>query len=268
VPAPSVTGQLTTPGGSTIPLAFSLDPASATATAACAAVPTGYYALEVRLLDGGAAVKGAAEVARIVDGQTTVGTFELYGTGSAGGPIEAGITPGMDDPIAVTLDGAVEELEAGDTMALAASVPDDAGEAVFRWYLDGALQATGPGYTAGEGLAAGGHRVDVCAFSADGRRAGSASRVFRVTEIVPGTVSCTLEWNPNSEPELAGYRLYYGTASGYYEFSIDAGNRTTCTVTGLDPDLTYYFAATAYDAEGVESEYSNEVSWSAAGSLP
>jgi hypothetical protein len=60
--------------------------------------------------------------------------------------------------------------------------------------------------------------------------------------------------------DLAGYNVYYGTASGNYSQSIDAGNTTTYTVANLAGGLTYYFAVTAYDNSGNESEFSNEVS--------
>ncbi len=69
----------------------------------------------------------------------------------------------------------------------------------------------------------------------------------------------TLEWDPNQEANLAGYRLYYGTASRTYETRIDVGNVTTYRVTGLLDGVTYYFAVTAYDQQGMESGYSNEV---------
>lgn len=70
----------------------------------------------------------------------------------------------------------------------------------------------------------------------------------------------TLAWDANTEPELAGYRLHYGTASGSYSVHLDVGNVTTFQVTGLAAGTTYYFAATAYGADGTESGYSNEVS--------
>jgi hypothetical protein len=59
---------------------------------------------------------------------------------------------------------------------------------------------------------------------------------------------------------LAGYKLYYGTASGSYSQVLNVGNVTVDTVTNLTDGLTYYFAATAYDASGVESVLSAEVS--------
>ncbi len=69
----------------------------------------------------------------------------------------------------------------------------------------------------------------------------------------------TLTWDANTEPDLAGYKVYYGTAPGAYGTPIDVGNVTTYTVTGLADGQTYYFAATAYDTVGNESGYSNEV---------
>ncbi len=71
--------------------------------------------------------------------------------------------------------------------------------------------------------------------------------------------SVTLEWDPNSESDLAGYKVYYGTASRTYGSPIVLGKVTTYTVTGLTPGTTYYFAVTAYNTAGLESGYSNEV---------
>jgi hypothetical protein len=69
----------------------------------------------------------------------------------------------------------------------------------------------------------------------------------------------TLTWDPNSETDLAGYEIYYGTSSGNYQWNIDVGNVTTYTVNSLNTGVTYYFAATAYNTTGLESGYSNEV---------
>ncbi|MEJ5359046.1 MAG: choice-of-anchor U domain-containing protein [Desulfobacterales bacterium] len=70
----------------------------------------------------------------------------------------------------------------------------------------------------------------------------------------------TLAWDANTEADLAGYRIHYGTASGAYSVRLDVGKVTTFRVTGLAEGETYYFAATAYSATGAESGYSNEVS--------
>ncbi len=68
-----------------------------------------------------------------------------------------------------------------------------------------------------------------------------------------------LAWDANTESDLAGYKIYYGTASGNYSHSIDVGNVTQYTLTGLDDGITYYLAATAYDVDDNESAYSEEL---------
>jgi hypothetical protein len=68
----------------------------------------------------------------------------------------------------------------------------------------------------------------------------------------------TLAWDANSETDLAGYKVYYGTASRTYGTPIIIGTQTTYTVTGLAPG-TYYFAVTAYNTSSLESGFSNEV---------
>src|SRR5574341_203682 len=68
-----------------------------------------------------------------------------------------------------------------------------------------------------------------------------------------------LSWSPNTETNLAGYRVYYGTSSRSYPNVIDVGLVTTYTVTGLGSG-TYFLALTAYNTAGAESEFSSEVS--------
>jgi len=69
-----------------------------------------------------------------------------------------------------------------------------------------------------------------------------------------------LAWDTNTDEDLAGYKVYYGTASRQYEWSIDVGNVTTYTITNLSDGVKYYFAATAYNSSNVESAYSGEAS--------
>jgi hypothetical protein len=68
----------------------------------------------------------------------------------------------------------------------------------------------------------------------------------------------TLVWDANSEPDVAGYRVYYGTSSRTYPFVLDARNVTSLPVPTLN-EGTYYFALTAYNTAGLESDYSDEV---------
>jgi len=77
--------------------------------------------------------------------------------------------------------------------------------------------------------------------------------------------SVTLAWNPSTDPVVAGYNMYYGGASGTYTNVESAGSATSVTVTGLVAGATYYFAATTYSTEGVESSFSTEVSYTVPG---
>ena len=69
----------------------------------------------------------------------------------------------------------------------------------------------------------------------------------------------TLSWSSNTEPDLGGYKVYYGAASHTYGNPVVIGLQTSYTVTGLS-NGTYYFSVTAYDTSGNESGFSNEVS--------
>lgn len=81
--------------------------------------------------------------------------------------------------------------------------------------------------------------------------------------IVPPSTpdSTTLRWSPNTEPDLAGYRVYYGTEPRQYfqakgQGVVVVGN--SYTVTGLASGVRYYFAVTAFDEASNESDYSAE----------
>jgi fibronectin type 3 domain-containing protein len=72
----------------------------------------------------------------------------------------------------------------------------------------------------------------------------------------------TLEWNANTEPDLAGYKIYGATSSGAYGAAVATvpANATSFVATGLQPGVTYFFVITAFDAAGNESTRSGEVS--------
>lgn len=82
------------------------------------------------------------------------------------------------------------------------------------------------------------------------------------------STSATLSWespttNADGTPlkDLAGYKLYFGMTSGQYKDVVDIQdpNITEHTIENLAKG-TYYFAVTAIDTNGNESEFSNEVS--------
>lgn len=58
----------------------------------------------------------------------------------------------------------------------------------------------------------------------------------------------------------AGYKLHCGSKSKTYDLpTVDAKKVTQFTYTGLPNGIDSFCAATAYDAGGVESDFSNEV---------
>jgi len=87
----------------------------------------------------------------------------------------------------------------------------------------------------------------------------------------------TVRWDPNTEDDLAGYKLYYkADTSGpeYLGTEADEGsspinipldtqgfdpNNPEYTITNLDAAHVYFLVLTAYDDAGNESGYSNEV---------
>ena len=69
----------------------------------------------------------------------------------------------------------------------------------------------------------------------------------------------TLAWDTNTESDIAGYILYYGTSSRNYSFSVDVKNSTQYTLNNLTEGQTYYFAASAYDTSNNKSSYSSEL---------
>ncbi|GAJ10951.1 unnamed protein product, partial [marine sediment metagenome] len=87
----------------------------------------------------------------------------------------------------------------------------------------------------------------------------------------------TLQWDENTDPDLDGYKVYYGLESRYpanqnpYNASgspIDVAlgedenpadpSIFEYTVTGLLDNEVYFFAVTAIDTDSLESGFSNE----------
>ncbi len=78
----------------------------------------------------------------------------------------------------------------------------------------------------------------------------------------------TLGWEANSEPDLEGYVVYrntgspgppYGYSSDLPEDDLTDPLHPRVTLTGLSENKEYYIALTAYNTEGVESSFSNDV---------
>lgn len=70
---------------------------------------------------------------------------------------------------------------------------------------------------------------------------GAATAASAQTSVV------TAAWDPNTDGQTSGYIIYYGSASGAYQWSYDAGNQTSAQLT-LSRGATYYFTVRGYNA--------------------
>jgi len=75
--------------------------------------------------------------------------------------------------------------------------------------------------------------------------------------------SIKLVWDPNSEADLAGYKVYSSnTNGGPYTLIQDVGKVTELVLdVTAKPDGPIYYVATAYDLSGNESGYSNQATY-------
>jgi hypothetical protein len=72
-----------------------------------------------------------------------------------------------------------------------------------------------------------------------------AAMTFTYIPVFPGEI--TLGWNPNPEPDVAGYIVRWGTQSRIYTNSQNVGLVSQVTIGGLTRGVTYYFVLAAYD---------------------
>ena len=72
----------------------------------------------------------------------------------------------------------------------------------------------------------------------------------------------TLEWSPNTEPDLAGYKVFAREEGQSYDYANPSweGTESTAIIYNIDETKTNYFVVRAFDTEGFESGDSNEVS--------
>ncbi len=94
-----------------------------------------------------------------------------------------------------------------------------------------------------------------------------AALLFFLLESTAIAYDVVLAWDPNDEENLDGYVLYVddGISEILYEYidtypleDIDPDNPSV-KITGLSDGLAYYFVVTAYDIDGYESDYSDEI---------
>src|SRR5690349_16967665 len=93
------------------------------------------------------------------------------------------------------------------------------------------------------------------------------SCLLLLTPASMSALTVNLAWDANTEPNLTGYNLYYGTSSGVYSNKVGVGKVTSYSVT-LPNGGPYFFALTAVNAEGLESDFSTEATYSGSNTAP
>jgi hypothetical protein len=191
--------------------------------------------------------------------------------GSGGGNADpfAGGSGGAGITITITAPATADTMETPDPSVILEGTADSVnGIASVSWSSDrgGAGDASGTSVwkTGGINLKSGKNKITI---TARDRHGASATRTVTIMRESAGSGSVTLGWMAPSTREdgsaltnLAGYYIRYGRMSGIYDYVIDIDNPGTLSyvVEGLKPG-TWYFVASAYDSDGLESNYSNEV---------
>lgn len=82
------------------------------------------------------------------------------------------------------------------------------------------------------------------------------------TNTPPLNVTLAWDYDTNTIQNIGGFNMYVGIKSGTYTNVIkQAGTNLTLTVSNLVRGVTYYFACSAVDKSGLESDLSNEVNY-------
>jgi len=89
----------------------------------------------------------------------------------------------------------------------------------------------------------------------------TSALIFLPAYDASASTEVVLEWTPNTEPDLAGYKVFCREDGQSYNYTTPSwsGTDNYCTIYDLNENKTYCFVARAYDSEGFESGDSEEV---------
>lgn len=85
-----------------------------------------------------------------------------------------------------------------------------------------------------------------------------------LSSILVRSANVTFSWDPQDDPAITNYTLWYGTAPRLYTNTVQCGNVTSFTVSNLLGGVIYYFNVSAQTSTGLESPLADE----AAGMIP
>jgi len=171
--------------------------------------------------------------------------------------------------LTITSPTSASTLDTADTaVSLTGNANSDMGIFKVSWVNDrggeGVANGTDSWQTASIALELGENKITVTAEDTAG---ATTSRSIVVNRESGQTGSVALSWAaPTTRTDgspltnLAGYKIFYGRMSGIYDYQIDINNPgiLTYVIENLVSG-NWYFALTAYDSKGLESDRSNEV---------
>ncbi len=85
-----------------------------------------------------------------------------------------------------------------------------------------------------------------------------------IAPLAHASESVTVYWDKNSETDIAGYRVHYGTLANPYASTIDV-QTNSANITGLISGTTYLASVSAYNIAGAESSYSAPITYTPTG---
>jgi len=110
------------------------------------------------------------------------------------------------------------------------------------------------------GLAAGTYNTAIVVTAAGSSNSPQTIPVILTVTAPTTNGTASLSWDPSTDTNITRYNLYMGTQSGVYGPPVSVGMSTSYTVGNLTGGgRTYYFAVTAVNTAGTESQYSNQV---------
>jgi hypothetical protein len=86
-----------------------------------------------------------------------------------------------------------------------------------------------------------------------------AASPFVASAAVIPSAGVSLQWNANPEPDVVGYKVYFGTEPQKYSAVINVVGATQTELPAVSLGSTYYLAVSAYNAAGEESPRSAEL---------
>lgn len=83
-----------------------------------------------------------------------------------------------------------------------------------------------------------------------------------LTTAAQSTATVSVTWDPVPDLDVAGYRVYYGGKTRTYTNTVEVTKpNIVAIISGLTFDAPYFFAVTAFNQLGLESDYSVEVAY-------